>query len=395
VVHAGDTDGRAVPVAQRVTTFELLFDLVYVFAFTRVTSYVVHEHSATGVLQGVVLLTLMWVSWSAFAWLGNEARADTTALRAGMSIGMAAVFVIALVMPEAWHDESGGLPGPLVLAVSYVIARVAHLATYVVLAKGDSGLLRQIAASGPPVGAGSSLLVAGAVVGGGWQLTLWILAIVADWGGIYVVTRRLRGWRIRSADYFAERHGLIVILAIGESLLALGAGASVQTAGSALVVAGVMGIGNAIALWWLYFDVSTLIAERSVDQADDRERVRVTTDAYGYGHLPIVGGIVLAAVGIEGVVARAHESDDLGLFSAILLSGGTALYLAGLAAFGWFVKRRWGPFRLIAVVLLLTTVPAVARMPPLFAMTAVVAVVAVVAACETWWYAELRHRLRA
>jgi low temperature requirement protein LtrA len=390
----GDENRPLPPGAQRVTTFELLFDLVYVFAFTRVTGYVAHEHSAVGVLQGEILLTLLWVSWSAFAWLGNQARSDTAVVRVGMSCGMAGVFVIALVMPEAWHDAPGGLAGPLVLAAAFVLARAAHLITYVVLARGDEGLLRQIGASAPPVLLGAVLLVTGAVVGGEWQTPLWFLAVVIDWGGIYVVTRRLGAWRIHSAGYIAERHGLVVILAIGESLLALGLGASEQPASLPLVVAGVLGIANAVALWWLYFDVSTLIAEHSLGRTHGRDRVQVTTNAYGYGHLPIVAGIVLAAVGIEGVVVHAESTGDLGLFSAALLCGGTALYLAGLIGFGWVVKRRWSPFRLSALLLLVAAVPLAGTLPPVAAMVGVVAVLAFVAALETWWYADLRHLLR-
>jgi low temperature requirement protein LtrA len=129
----GDENRPLPPGAHRVTTFELLFDLVYVFAFTRVTGYVAHEHSAVGVLPGAILLTLLWVSWSAFARLGNQARSDTAVVRVGMSCGMAGVFVIALVLPEAWHDAPGGLAGPLILAAAFVLARAAHLITYVVL----------------------------------------------------------------------------------------------------------------------------------------------------------------------------------------------------------------------------------------------------------------------
>jgi low temperature requirement protein LtrA len=99
----------------RATPFELFFDLVYVFAMTQVTGYMAAEHSAQGVLQGLLLLALLWWTWGGYAWLGNQARADEGLLRAGMVVAMAALFVVALTIPEAWQDAPGGLNGPLVL----------------------------------------------------------------------------------------------------------------------------------------------------------------------------------------------------------------------------------------------------------------------------------------
>lgn len=384
---------HAVLAGSRVTTFELFFDLVYVFTLTQVTAYMAHEHSGRGVLRGVLLLALVWISWSAYAWLGNQAQADPGVVRAGMTLAMAGVFVVALTVPEAWHDAPGGLNGPVVLACAYLFVRCVHLVLYGVLARGDHGLLRQITVSWPAVLGGSCLLIVGAVIGGWWQTALFAAAIATDWGGVYATSRR-GNWRIRSASYFAERHELFMIIAIGESLLAMGAGAADHPISTPLLAAAVLGVAVALGLWWLYFDVATLVGEHQLSRTQGRDRLRLAVDAYGYAHFPIMAGIVLTAFGVEGVMAHADGGEALGGFYAWVLCGGAATYLAGLLLFGWTVLRQWSRFRLGGLFLLLGWSPAAAVLPPVAALASVVTVLAAVAAAETWWYAELRRRLR-
>ncbi|MFJ7072232.1 low temperature requirement protein A [Streptomyces sp. NPDC098781] len=375
------------------TTFELFFDLVYVFALTRVTAYMAHEHSAMGVVQGMLLLALLWWSWSAYAWLGNQARADLGVVRAGMGLAMAGIFVVALAVPEAWHDTDGGLDGPLVLAGAYLFVRCVHLVLYGFLAGGDRELRRQVAVSWPPVLAGGGLLLAGAAIGGGAQTALFAAAIVVDWGVVYA-TARHGGWRIHSAEYFAERYNLFVIIAIGESLTALGVGASELPVSVALIVAAALGVGVAMGLWWLYFDLVTHLVARRLDEAGKETRLALASSAYGVGHFPIVAGVVLVALGLEGVVAHADSDHGLGWFYAWVLCGGAAVYLAGLLLFGWLAVRVWGPFRLAALVVVIAWAPAAAALPPLAALAGVVVILGALAALETWHFAELRRTVR-
>jgi low temperature requirement protein LtrA len=380
------------PGTGRVTTFELFFDLVYVFTLTQVTAYMAHEHTAVGMLQGLLLLALVWFSWSAYAWLGNQARADLGLVRAGMTVGMAGVFVFALTVPEAWHDLPGGLSGPLVLAFAYLVVRTVHLVIYTLLARGDRGLTRQIAVSWAPVLGGAALLIAGAALGGGRQTVLFAAALAVDWGGVYLTSRRGQ-WRIHSAGYFAERHQLVTIIAIGESLLAMGAGASGHPMSGALLAAAVLGVAAATGLWWLYFDLATLIGEHQLDKTRGLARLSLAVHAYGYGHFPIIAGIVFTALGIEGVVARADSSHGLDWFYAGALYGGAALYVAGLLLFGRIMLGIWGGIRLAALGLLLAGIPLTTVLPPVAALAGVVMVLAAVAAAETRRYAELRRRV--
>jgi hypothetical protein len=202
----------------RATTFELLFDLVYVFAVTRVTGYMVRTHTGYGVLQGLLLLALLWWIWESFTGLGNQAYGGT--LRAGGAIAIALMFIVALTIPEAWHDAPGGLDGPVVLVVAYILVRCLHL-TLSAMAAADDALRRQIRITWVPELAGAALLLAGALIGGWTQTVLFAGAVLVAWGGVYLTSRE-GSWRVRSASHFNERHGLFILIALGESVAAIG-----------------------------------------------------------------------------------------------------------------------------------------------------------------------------
>ena len=212
------------------------------------------------------------------------------------------MFVVALTIPEAWHDASGGLNGPLVLVGAFLLVRFLHLTVYAVAATGDPGLRRQVAISWLPTLAGGALLVLGLLVGGLDPDAAVRGALLVDWVPIYLTSRH-GNWRVHSAGHWSERHGLFIILALGESVVAIG-------------------------LWWLYFDMVSLAAEHQLLEAHGQARAKLAVEAYTYGHFPIVAGIVLAALGVEGVVAHAGEREPLGVFYAFALFGGVALYLA-------------------------------------------------------------------
>jgi low temperature requirement protein LtrA len=376
-----------------VTDFELLFDLVYVFAVTQVTSYMAHEQTARALLQGMLILALLWWSWSSYAWLGNQARADEGLVRWAMAAAMATMFVVALTVSKAWHQPHGGLAGPLVLVCAYLLVRALHLGTYAVMASGDPGLRRQLAITLVPLLAGAALMIPGAVLGGWTQTILFAAALVADWTGVYITSRR-GGWRIHSASHWTERHGNFVILAIGESVVAIGVGAGDQPIRAGLILAAILGVIVAICLWWLYFDVVSLAAERRFVQARAQDQVKLAIDGYTYGHFPIVAGIVLAALGVRGVVAHAEETTGLGGFYAAALFGGAALYLAGHLLFKRQMHNGLSKARLLAVGLLLAIFPAAVHLPALAGLAALVATLAALIVYETTRYSELRRTLR-
>jgi low temperature requirement protein LtrA len=386
---------RVAPAGERhrVTTFELFFDLVYVFAVTRVTAYMAEAHSGEGVLQGFLLLGLLWWTWAGYSWLGNQARADEGLTRLAMAAAMAAVFVVALAIPEAWEDAPGGLNGPVVLVCAYFFVRVLHLSVYAVAAAGDPGLRRQLAITVVPMLAGTALLLAGVLLGGRTQIALFACALTVDWAGTYVTSREGE-WRIHSPLHWSERHGLFVILAIGESIVAIGAGAAELPVGAALVAGAVLGIAISVLLWWLYFDVVSVAAEHALSQLDGRARVSLAVEAYSYLHFPLIAGIVLTALGVEEALAHVGDGKALGWFAAAALHAGLVLYLLGHVAFKRRLHGAISRPRMVTAAALGAATPLSASVVPLAALALVVVVVGVLAAFETGRYGHVRRSLR-
>jgi low temperature requirement protein LtrA len=330
-----------------VTTLELFFDLVFVFAVTQVTALMADELGWRGVLRGLVLLSLLWFAWSSYAWLGNQAHADEGVVRVAVIAAMAALFVVALAIPEAWADGGGGISAPVVLAGALALVRLLHLAVYAVAATGDAGLRRQLVRAAVPVSASAVLLVLGAILGGPTQTLLWALALLVDYSGIYASGA---DWRLPAPRHFAERYGLIVIIALGESIIAVGVGVTdlpltVPVAGAAL-----LGLAVTVALWWLYFDVVAPVAEHELRSREGEERVRLARDSYTYLHFPMVAGVIYLALGLKKVAEYVGDSSHHGLTDPLpttaswALYGGVVAYLVGHLAFR-LRRRRPGRVR--------------------------------------------------
>jgi low temperature requirement protein LtrA len=365
-----------------VTTLELFFDLVYVFAFTQVTALMAHGEAPRSLLQGFVILSLLWWSWCAFAWLANEARADAGVLQIAFVVVMAAMFLASVAIPEAFHDSPGGLPAPLLLVVSYAVARLSHLGFYAIAARGKPDLQRQLAVtlsvSVTPVVA---ILVAGALSDEHRRLWIWLAAVIYDFAAIWATSRRGGGWVVRSAAHFAERHGLVVILALGESVVAIGVGVADEPLTWRSAGGGLLALGVAVGLWFTYFDwLSEHLEERLAD-LNDRDRATLATHVFTYGHLPIVAGIILTALGAEH--ALSHLTDHhLGAVGGWALAGGIALVLAGSAAVAWRAGVGLLVVRLASAAILLAGATLLAAAVPLLALAAVVVVLAINAVVE-------------
>jgi len=377
----------------RATQFELFFDLVFVFAVTQVTGLVHEEHSAIGVFQGLIVLGLLWWAWSSYTWLGNQAHADQGLIRGGMVVAMVAAFIVALTIPEAWHDRPGGLSAPIVLALAYLVIRVVHEALYFAAAGDDEGLRHQVALNLIPLSTGGFLLLAGALVGDGARTALWGAALTVDWIATYVTSLRGGGWRINSVEHWVERHGLIVIIAIGESVVAIGVGASGTPVDWRLLLGAVLGILLATAMWWLYFDVSAGAAERALQAHDPSRRVRAAIEAFTYLHFWMILGIVISAVGVEEALAHAADDGGLGGFTAACLYLGVATYLLGHVLSWLRLNGRCKVQRVLAAAVIVAATPLAAALQPLLALALLALVLAVLLAFETVYYAEIRTEL--
>ncbi|HEX4399928.1 MAG TPA: low temperature requirement protein A [Galbitalea sp.] len=378
----------------RVSTFELLFDLVFVFAFTQVTEFMATSHSATGVLEAMIMLGFLWWSWSSYGWLTNQSSVDDGVLRVGMIVGMCAIFVLALAIPAAFSRPVGSLNAALVIGIAYFVVRVVHFGLYLLASGSDRDLRIQVLRTSISMWVGVALILTGAILGPPAQLWFWLAAMIADIGLTYA-TSRGGNWRVHSASHWAERHGLVVILALGESVVAIGSGAAHSPLSLAVVIGAILALLLTTGLWWLYFDAASRAAEEKLESETGRDRSALATDAYTYLHLLLIAGIVISALGVEEIMARAGSSSPLGLFGGCALFGGTSLYLFGHAAFWKRVGDSWKVWRLAGATTLLALVPLSLITPPLAALGVVVAVTAIVVTIESALFAQERAEFRA
>jgi low temperature requirement protein LtrA len=275
----------------RVTTLELFFDLVYVFAFTQVTGLMSHGTAPGSILDGFIVFALLWWTWCSYSWLANMARGDAGVMRLALMAASAAMFVACLAIAEALHDQPGGLNGPLVLVACYAVVRLIHIGVYLVVAGDDRALRRQVlvllTTSAIPA---ALLLTVGVLLGEPWQRPIWLVAVVA--------------------------------------------------------------LAVAIGVWLHYFLGLADRLEHGLTSLSGAERARAARDVFTYLHLPIVGGIILAALGIEQSLAHLG-SGHVGTLGSWALGGGLALSLAGMAVADRRIGGRWSPWRIGAVAALL------------------------------------------
>ena len=291
-----------------VTPLELFFDLVFVFALTQVTAFMADELSWHGILRGALVMMLLWWAWTAYAWLANVASAEERPIQLAILAGMAAMFVLALCIPEAFDDLPGGLSGPVVLAVCYLLFRAMHLVMYLIISREDAGFRRQVLRFALSVAASSVLLLVASQFQGWPQTVLWMLALLADYVG--TALGGFRGWRLPSPGHFSERHGLIIIIALGESIVAIGVGVAKEPITWVIIAASVLGLLLASALWWAYFDVSALLGENALVNEPPETRARLARNAYSFAHLPLMLGIVLVAFGLKEVLLYVSDSSE-------------------------------------------------------------------------------------
>lgn len=383
----------------RVTPLELFFDLVFVYAVTQVVGLITKTEDVQGLVRGLLVLGLLWWCWCAFAWLGNTVHIDEGVPRFALFTVMATMFVISLTVPEAFVDIEGGLPGPLVFAFCYLLVRLLHLLVYWFAAEGDAPLRRQVKNSLLVMSIATIPLFVAAFVHGWAQIGLWALVLLLDWG--WTARNGAAGWRVNSAAHWAERHGLVIILALGESIVSIGVGVIEEPISWPVIAAAACGIAVAACLWWVYFDTTALQAEHVLAHSRGDHRSVLATYGYTYLHFPLVAGILLLAFGLKKVLSYVSGGDGHTLTEAlhgvglVALYGGAAIYLLAHAAFG---LRMFGVVkvqRLVTGAVLLVLIPVAALVPALAAVAALAVVLAVLVTYETRKYAAVRAEVRA
>jgi low temperature requirement protein LtrA len=368
---------------EQVRPLELFFDLVFVLALTQCTALMAQEPTWEGLAKGLLVLGVLWWSWVGYSWLTSVVDPEEGAVRLTMFAAMAALLVAALCVPTVFDDTA-----PL-FAATYGVVRGAQIVLFVLASRDDPGLRHSVVGLAISTAIGTGLLIVAAFTDGLLQGAVWALALGLDMGGPLIIESE--GWRLEP-HHFAERHGLIVLIALGESIVAIGVGAEVGV-DAGVVTAAVIGMIVSAALFWLYFDVVALVARRRLENAaPGRERNEIARDSFSYLHFPMVAGIVLLALGLKKTLA--HVDDPLKLVPAVALLGGTALYLVAHVAFRWRNVHRFSPQRLVCALALLALIPAAVELPALATLGIAAALLAALIAYESVRFAELRDRLR-
>jgi low temperature requirement protein LtrA len=382
-----------------VTPLELFFDLVFVFALTQVTAFMADELSWHGILRGVLVTTLLWWAWTAYAWLANVVSAEERPLKLAILTAMSAMFVLALCIPEAFDDAPGGLRGPVVLAVCYLVVRLMHFLMFLIISREDAALRAQVLRFAPSVVASGVVLLVASQFEGWLQTGLWLLALVADYVGTALAG--FSGWRVPAPRHFSERHGLIIIVALGESIVAIGVGVAQEPISWVIIAASVLGLVLASAMWWAYFDVSALLGEHALASEPVETRARLARNAYSFAHLPLAVGILLVAFGLKEVLLYVSDSshhsltDPLPSVALAALVGGVIIYLLGHVIFKWLTVRTISIVRLAAAAALLLAIPLIAPLPALAQLAVVAFLVTCAVLVESVVFAESRRKIRA
>jgi low temperature requirement protein LtrA len=254
---------------------------------------------------------------------------------------------------------------------------------------GDEDNLGAIMKLAPGMLLGSALLVVAGALDGGARTSLWIIALLIDWSTPLIFGTA--AFNIKPG-HFAERHGLIVIIALGESIVAIGAGAGFELS-TGEVVAAVLAIAAVASLWWAYFDVVAIVAERRLTEAEPGEQAPLARDSYSYLHFPMIAGIVLLAVGLKKT--ELAVDDPLKTVPAVALCGGVALYLLAHIAFRYRNVGTFNPHRALATVAALALIPLALEVDALYAVAAVTGLLVALIAYEAIRFREARERVRA
>ena len=328
------TDGAAMS-GEHVTALELFFDLVFVFTITQLTSLLAKDPTPTGFLQVALIFGNVWWMYGGYAWLTNAVPPRELGVRLLLLIGMGGFLVVAIAIPTAF--AAGGLA----FGLGYLVVTLVH--TGVFLRTSQQSVLKAMIGLGPFNLVTAGLLVAAGVASGPARWLLFGAGFVLHW--LTPVFTRTGGFRIRSA-HFVERHGLILLIAIGESVVAVGIGLGTIALPAGRIATALLGLALAAGLWWLYFNGEEQRAEQAMDRAPYERRAWLALNGFGYVFLPVLGGIVLVAAGMKLAVVRYDE--PAALATAVFLAGGVAAYAIGLALFRWVLGS--GPLLLRALI---------------------------------------------
>ena len=375
----------AVDQEHRVTPRELFFDLVFVFAFTQVATLLTNDPSFAGIGRGVLVLAALWWAWSAYAWFTNIVDPEEGLVGLALLGALIAMFIAALVVPGAFDDEG------VLFGVAFLVVCALHLCLQALAGRGNADLLGAVLRVAPWSLLGATLILVAGFLDGA-RIWLWIAALVVSYAG--AVWAGPSGWRVH-ASHFAERYGLVIIIALGEAFIAIGIGATGIGIGAGEVLAAILGLLVAAALWLAYFDFFAIRGEQLLVNSRGAERVALARDAYTLLHFPMIVGIVLFAFAMKFIVG--HIGDELDWVVAFALCGGSALYLLTYTGIRVRVERRLrlSRGRFTASLFFLLLIPVATVIPALLALALVTLVWTALHVYELVWWREARAESRS
>ena len=372
---------------QRVRPMELFFDLVYVFAITRISHHLVEHLTLHGAAQALMLLFAIWWAWISTSWVANWLDPDRPLVRAMLIGVMLASLGMAVALPDAFGERG------LFFAVCYVAIQVGRSVFMVAVLEPGGPLHRNFLRITVWYAAGGLLWLAGRFAEGLSRELLWLGALLLDTlapaAGFWTPglgRSQTADWTIHGG-HLAERCQLLVIVALGESILVTGATTARLPLAPPTVIAFIIAFLGSVAMWWIYFSRSAEAGSEIM--AGSRDPGRLGRSAYTYYHLPMVAGIIVAAVGDELTIA--HPNDTGSLLTSVVNLGGPALYLVGHSLFKQSVFGILPRTRLIALFALAALVPVGLVTSNVVVSAAATLVLWSVAGWEAWAYRDYVH----
>ncbi|GIJ21286.1 low temperature requirement protein A [Micromonospora lutea] len=403
--------GPAVGIAPgaRVDKFEIFFDLVFVFSFFNIARSTAANLNGTGLVHALLVLAVLWWCWVVHTVVATRIRIGEGFVPVLMVAGMAALFSFAVAMPQAFVNSRENRIGPIVVAVSYVVIRAVHLALFLHIVRDNPAERRQLLRYAPELTLSTVLLLVAALLPahlpdpGTAHLVrdaLWVTVVLLQYGT--GLLNRTWGWEVTSAEHWTERYDLILIIALGESVISVGLGSDLlsQPATWPGVTAGVLGIVFTAALWWAHYDMIGPAARIALHATLGRARVLMARDAYAYLYLLMITGIITFALGAEGIM---HDVAEPGVPitepahgpDVPMLFGGVILYLLGNMLFQLRTLRTLLWTRVAALLALIASVPIALSLPGLATLGLLTAICVGLVLAEVLLMSDARQTLRA
>ncbi|MEV4481430.1 low temperature requirement protein A [Micromonospora coxensis] len=392
----------------RVDRFEIYFDLVYVFSFFIIARATAADLSGRGLLHAVLLLAVLWWCWVIHSLVANRIRMGEGFVPVVMVVAIVALYAFALASPQAFREPAEGISGPFLIAWSYLVIRLVHLGVYWYSIRHDRREVWQIRPYFFELIGSVALLFAAALVpallddpqaGALVREVIWVALVLGQYT-VPLVTGT-RGWLVTSAEHWTERYDLILMIALGESLISIGIGSDVvgRPITWATLIAATLGIIGVSCLWWAHFDLIAPAARLALHGTHGDARTRMVRDAYHDLYLIMLVGIVLFALGGEELLHQVSSGIGLGEPmhgpGMALLYGGVVCYLVGSLLFQFRTLRTVSWTRVSAVLVLAAFTPLAVHLPALVALAFVIAVQIAMVAAEAFLFADSRHALRA